>query len=57
MDNQIQTSQNKCICCCQQLDKMADRSQKELEKVNWLPIKETFYQRISTTLKSNAPII
>ena len=49
--------QNKCICFCHQLDKIANRSKKDLETINWLPIKERFDQCISNTLRINAPII
>ena len=40
MKNKIQTAQNKCAPFCLNLDKMAHISQKEFEKLNWLPINE-----------------
>ena len=42
--NRIQTLQNKCIRFCLQLDKMSRISQKELETINWFPIKERYNQ-------------
>ena len=44
----IQTSQNKCIRFCLQLDKMSHISQKESEAINWLPIKERYNQCVNS---------
>ena len=44
LENRIQTSQNKCIRFCLQLDKMSHISQKEFEAINWLPFKERYNQ-------------
>ena len=48
LKNRIQTSQNKCICFCLQLDKMSHISQKEFEAINWLPFKERYNQRLNS---------
>ena len=42
LKNKIQTSQNKCISFCLQLDKMADISRKKFETLNGLPVTERF---------------
>ena len=44
LKNKIQTSQNKCIRFCLQLDEMSHISQKEFETINWLSIKERYNQ-------------
>ena len=44
LKNRIQTSQNKCIRFCLQLDKMTHISHKEFETLNWLPVTERFSQ-------------
>ena len=44
----IQTSQNKCIHFCPQLDKMSHISQKQFEIIIWLPIKERYSQCINS---------
>ena len=44
LKNRIQTSQNKCIRFCLQLDKLSHISQKEFETINWLSIKERYNQ-------------
>ena len=50
--NKIQTTQNKCVRFCLNLDKMAHISQNEFEKLNWLPISDRINQCIlSTTFK------
>ena len=50
--NKIQTTQNKCVPFCLNLDKMAHISQNEFEKLNWLPISDRINQCIlSTTFK------
>ena len=48
LKNRIQTSQNKCIRFCLQLDKMSHISQKEFEAINWLPIKERYNQCVNS---------
>ena len=48
LKNRIQTSQNKCICFCLQLDKMSHISQKEFKTINGLPIKERYNQCINS---------
>ena len=61
LKNRIQTSQNKCIRFCLQLDKMTHISHKEFEILNWLPVTERFNQCINSivlsTLIINAQII
>ena len=47
LKNEIQTSQSKYICSCQQLDKMTHTSYKEIETLNWLPMTERFNQCIN----------
>ena len=47
MKNQIQITQNKCIQCCLQLDKMTGISKNEFETLNWLPVKGRFHQSIN----------
>ena len=52
LKNKIQTTQNKCVQFCLNLDKMAHISQNEFEKLNWLPISDRINQCIlSTTFK------
>ena len=52
LKNKIQTTQNKCVRFCLNLDKMAHISQNEFEKLNWLPISNRINQCIlSTTYK------
>ena len=48
LKNRNQTSQNKCIRFCLQLDKMMHISHKEFETLNWLPVTERFNQRINS---------
>ena len=59
--NRIQTSQDKCIRFCLQLDKMIHISDKEFETLNWLLVTERFNQCINSiflkTLMINALII
>ena len=43
--SRIQTSQNKCIRFCLQLDKMTLISQKEFATLNWSPVAERFNHR------------
>ena len=40
--NRIETSQNKCIRFCLQLEKTTHMSHKEFETLNWLPVTERF---------------
>ena len=49
LKNRIQTSQNKCILFCLQLDKMSHISQKEFETINWLPIKERYNHCVNSS--------
>ena len=52
MKNKIETTQNKCVRFCLNLDKMAHISQNEFEKLNWLPISDRINECIlSTTFK------
>ena len=48
LKNRIQTSQNKCIRFCLQLDKTSHMSHKEFETLNWLPVTERFNQWINS---------
>ena len=48
LKNRIQTSQNKCIRFCLQLDKLSHISQKEFEIINWLHIKERYHQCVNS---------
>ena len=48
LKNRIQTSQNKCICFCLQLDQMTHICHKEFETLNWLPTTERFNQCINS---------
>ena len=50
LKNRIQTSQNKCIRFCLQLDKMTHMSHKEFEILNWLPVTERFNQCINSVV-------
>ena len=52
LKNKIQTTQNKCVRFCLNLEKMAHISENEFEKLNWLPIRDRINQCIlSTTFK------
>ena len=52
LKNKIQTTQNKCVSFCLNLDKMAHISQNEIKKLNWLPISDKINQCIlSATFK------
>ena len=48
LKNRIQTSQNKCINFCLQLDKTTHISHKEFETLNWLPVTERIHQSINS---------
>ena len=53
LKNKVQTTQNKCVPFCLNLDKMAHISQNEFEKFNRLPVSDGINQCIlSTTFKS-----
>ena len=52
LKNKIQTTQNKCVRFCPNLDKMVRISQNEFKKLNWFPISDRINQCIlSTTFK------
>ena len=52
LKNKIQTTQNKCVRFCLNLDKMAHISQNGFEKLNWVPISDRINQCIlSITFK------
>ena len=52
LKNEIQTTQNKCVRFCLNLDEMDHISQNEFEKLNWLPISDGINQCIlSATFK------
>ena len=50
LKNRIQTSQNKCIRFCLQLDKMTHISHKEFEILHWLPVTKRFNQCIDSII-------
>ena len=50
LKNRIQTSQNKYIRFCLQLDKMTHISHKEFRTLNWLPVTERFNQWINSVV-------
>ena len=56
LKNRIQTSQDKCIRFCLQLDKMIHISDKEFETLNWLPVTERFSQCINSIFLSTLMI-
>ena len=49
LKNKIQTTHNKCVRFCLNLDKMVHVSQNEFEKLNWLPISNRINQCILLT--------
>ena len=49
LKNKIQTSQNKCVRFCLNLNKMAHISQNEFEKLNWLRKSDRINQCILLT--------
>ena len=52
LKNKIQTTQNKCVRFCLNLDKMTYMSQNEFERLNWHPITDIINQCVlSTTSK------
>ena len=54
LKNRIQTSQNKGIRFCLQLDKMTHIPHKEFETLNWLTVTERFSQCINSTVLNYA---
>ena len=50
MKNKIQTTQNKYIWYCLQLDKMTHISKNEFETLNWLPVKDRFNQSVNSII-------
>ena len=46
--HRVQTTQNKCICCCLQSDKLKHISYEEFEHLNWLPVTYRFKQCVNT---------
>ena len=50
MKNKIQTTQNKYIWYCLQLDKMTHISKNEFETLNWLPVKDRFNQSMNSII-------
>ena len=56
LKNRVQTSQNKCIRFCLQLDKMTHISHKEFETLSWLPVTERFNQCINSIVLSTLMI-
>ena len=48
LKHRIQTTQNKCICFCLQLDKLKHISQEEFECLNWLPVTYRFKHCVNT---------
>ena len=46
--NKIQTTENKCVRYCLQLDKMIHISKNEFETLNLLPVKDRFNQSINS---------
>ena len=48
LKHRIQTTQNKCIRFCLQLDKLKHISHEEFERLNWLPVTYRFKQCVNT---------
>ena len=46
----IQTTQNKCVRFCLQLDKLKDISHEEFDRLNWLPVTYRFKQCVNAIL-------
>ena len=59
LKKRLQTTQNKCIRFCLNLDSRQHLGPEEFRKINWLPTKERVEQRIVTSVfkywKGNAP--
>ena len=49
LKHRIQTTQNKCMHFCLQLDKLKHISHEEFEHLNWLPVTYRFKQCVNTT--------
>ena len=47
LKHRIQTTQNKCIRFCLQLDKLKHISHEEFERLNWLPVTYRFKQCVN----------
>ena len=45
--HRIQTTQNKCMCFCSQLDKLKHISHEEFERLNLLPVTHRFKQCVN----------
>ena len=48
LKHRIQTTQNKCIRFCLQLDKLKHIFRDEFEHLNWLPVTYRFKQCVTT---------
>ena len=48
LKHRIQTTQNKCMRFCLQLDKLKHISHEEFERLNWLPVTYRFKQCVNT---------
>ena len=48
LKHRIQTTQNKCIRFCLQLDKLKHIPHEEFERLNWLPVTYRFKQCVNT---------
>ena len=47
LKHRIQTTQNKCMRFCLQLDKLKNISHEEFERLNWLPVTYRFKQCVN----------
>ena len=47
LKHKIQTTQNKCMCFCLQLDKIKHISNQEFERLNWFPVTYRFKQCVN----------
>ena len=50
LKHRIQTTQNKCMRFCLQLDKLKHISHEEFEHLNWLPVTYRFKQCVNTII-------
>ena len=57
LKHRIQTTQNKCMRFCLQLDKLKHISHEEFEHLNWLPVTYRFKQSFLSMSMNNALII
>ena len=48
LKHRVQTTQNKCMRFCLQLDKLKHISHEEIERLNWLPVTYRFKQCVNT---------